>query len=190
LRREGLLAGSSSGTLVAAALRYCREQTEPKRVVTFACDSGNKYLSKMYNDNWLADQGIDRRERTGDLRDLISRRFADQAVVTVAPSDPLYIAHTRMRSHDVSQLPVVQRSAIVGLIDESDLLLAVADDPAGFQQPVERHMISRLVTLPRHARIDEARAILTSGLVVIVADETGFHGLITRTDLLNFLRRR
>ena len=61
LRKEGILAGSSTGTLLAAALRYCREQTEPKRVVTFVCDSGNKYLSKMFNDFWMIDQGfIDR----------------------------------------------------------------------------------------------------------------------------------
>ncbi len=58
LRREGILAGSSTGTLLAAALHYCRAQTEPKRVVTFACDSGNKYLSKMFNDEWLSDQGL------------------------------------------------------------------------------------------------------------------------------------
>ena len=53
LARSGILAGSSSGTLIAAALRYCREQTRPKRVITFVCDSGAKYLSKMYNDEWL-----------------------------------------------------------------------------------------------------------------------------------------
>lgn len=59
LAAEGILAGSSSGTLLAAALRYCREQTEPKRVVTLACDTGNKYLSKFYDDAWLAEQGYD-----------------------------------------------------------------------------------------------------------------------------------
>ena len=58
LLKEGVLAGSSTGTLLAAALRYCREQTTPKRVVTFVCDSGNKYLSKMFNDYWMADQGL------------------------------------------------------------------------------------------------------------------------------------
>ena len=58
LQKEGILAGSSSGTLLAAALRYCREQTEPKRVVTFVCDSGNKYLSKIYNDYWIDDHGL------------------------------------------------------------------------------------------------------------------------------------
>lgn len=59
LTQEGVLAGSSTGTLLAAALRYCQAQTRPKRVVTFACDSGNKYLSKMYNDQWLKQQNLD-----------------------------------------------------------------------------------------------------------------------------------
>src|SRR5688572_33023538 len=58
LQKAGILAGSSSGTLIAAALRYCREQTTPKRVCTFVCDSGNKYLSKQFNDFWMADQGF------------------------------------------------------------------------------------------------------------------------------------
>ncbi len=63
LRKEGILGGSSTGTLLAGALRYCREQTRPKRVVTFICDSGNKYLSKMYNDFWMTEQGFIRRLR-------------------------------------------------------------------------------------------------------------------------------
>ena len=58
LRKEGILGGSSTGTLLAGALRYCRQQTKPKRVVTFVCDSGNKYLSKMFNDVWMAEQGF------------------------------------------------------------------------------------------------------------------------------------
>ncbi|SQC93702.1 Putative cystathionine beta-synthase Rv1077 [Cedecea neteri] len=58
LTHEGILAGSSTGTLLAAALRYCQAQSTPKRVVTFACDSGNKYLSKMFNDQWLSQQNL------------------------------------------------------------------------------------------------------------------------------------
>ena len=73
LLKEGSLAGSSSGTLIAAALRWCREQTEAKSCVTFVCDTGAKYLSKVYNDAWLADQGLGERELHGDLSDLITR---------------------------------------------------------------------------------------------------------------------
>lgn len=58
LVKEGVMVGSSSGTLIAAALRYCREQTEPKRVVTLACDTGNRYLSKLYNDEWMNERNL------------------------------------------------------------------------------------------------------------------------------------
>src|SRR5579859_2047309 len=84
LAREGIIAGTSTGTLLAAALRYCREQTRPKRVVSFVCDSGSKYLSKVYNDFWLADQGLASRQPSGDLRDLIARPFEENAVISVS----------------------------------------------------------------------------------------------------------
>ena len=117
---EGILAGSSSGTLLSAALKYCREQTTPKRVVTFACDSGNKYLSKMYNDYWLLDQGLFQRKQYGDLRDIISRRFENNATVYVGPADTLNTAYKRMKTYDVSQLPVLLGEKVAGIIDESE----------------------------------------------------------------------
>lgn len=190
LRGEGVLAGSSSGTLVAAAVRYCRDQTQPKNVVTFVCDSGNKYLSKMYNDYWMADQGFRNTKPSGDLRDLIVRRFSDGGVVCVAPDEPLTIAYGRMRLYDVSQLPVIDGKRVVGLLDESDLLLAVAADPHAFGQPSRAIMTTNLVTLPPSASIDELMPIFDAGRVAIVADHETFHGLITRVDLLNYLRRR
>ena len=94
LRKEGLLAGSSSGTLLAAALKYCREQDEAKNVVAFACDTGNKYLSKLYNDFWMEDQGFIARPAHGDLRDLIGRLHDERATITVGRSDVLTTAHT------------------------------------------------------------------------------------------------
>src|ERR1700694_2508388 len=75
LPQEGMLGGSSTVTLVAGALRYCRKQEKPKRVVTFAADTGNKYLSKMYNDFWMAEQGFVQRAPHGDLSDLVSHRY-------------------------------------------------------------------------------------------------------------------
>src|SRR6202045_1791159 len=96
LRLEGILAGSSTGTLLAAALRYCRQQTKPKRVVTFVADSGNKYLSKMFNDFWMADQGFVRRPTQGDLSDLISHRYEAGEVIIVGPDDTLLTAVKRM----------------------------------------------------------------------------------------------
>ena len=189
LRAEGLLGGSSTGTLLAAALRYCREQTTPKRVVSFVVDTGTRYLSKVYNDQWMLDQGLLQHKRYGDLRDVISRRFEEGGVVSVGPDDTLLTAFARMRAADVSQLPVLAGEQLVGVIDESDLLLSVHADAERFHSPVASAMTDAPSTLPPGASLTELEAVLDRGLVAIIADAQGFHGLITRFDLLNHLRR-
>jgi cystathionine beta-synthase len=191
LREEGILAGSSSGTLVAAALRYCREQKTPRRVVTFICDSGNKYLSKMFNDYWMQDQGFLRGPPRGDLRDVIGRSAEKGSVVAVAPSDTLLVAYGRMKMSDVSQLPVLEGDRhIIGLLDESDVLLATTRDPGAFRRPVSEFMSSRLTTVPPDAPLESLLPIFDRGMVAIVVDAERFLGLITRIDVLNYLRRK
>ena len=190
LRDEGILAGSSAGTLVAAALRYCRSRPQAERVVTFICDSGNKYLSKMYNDFWMLDQGFIQREHYGDLRDVIGRLYAAKAVVTVGPDDTLLTTYGRFKLYDVSQLPVVQGERIVGLIDESDVLLAVYSREERFREPVRNFMSTNLETVQPTASFEFLLDIFDRGRVPIVCDQDRFLGLITRIDLLNYLRRR
>jgi cystathionine beta-synthase len=191
LAKECILAGSSSGTLIAAALRYCREQTTPKRVVTFVCDSGNKYLSKMFNDYWMIDQGFIERERRGDLSDVIARRHGEHATVTLAPEDSLLIAYGRMKLYDISQLPVLDADGkVAGIIDESDILLAVFRDEVHFKDPVSSAMITRLETLQADQPLDALLPIFEHDHVAIVMHGEKFLGLITRIDLLNHLRRR
>jgi cystathionine beta-synthase len=190
LAREGVIAGTSTGTLLAAALRYCREQQRPQRVVTFACDSGNKYLSKVYNDYWMLDQGFIERERFGDLRDLIARRHSDRAAVTVNATETVMAAYRRMKLYDVSQVPVMQDGRIVGIVDEEDILLDVIDKPEHFNEPVTEAMASHLVTVPVDAPVAQLMEIFKRGMVAIVMRGSEFQGLITRIDLLNWLRRK
>lgn len=189
LQHEGILAGSSTGTLLAAALKYCRAQTTPKRVATFVCDTGTRYLTKVYSDGWMVDQGLLQRPKLGDLRDLIGRRFDAGEVVTVALTDTLLTAFNRMRSSDLAQLPVVERNRLVGIIDESDLLLHVTQEAARFQTPVASTMTAQLQTLLPSASMAQLRDILDRGLTAVIADGEQFYGLITRFDLLNHLRR-
>ena len=190
LAKEGVFGGSSTGTLLAAALKYCREQTTPKRVVTLVCDTGNKYLSKMYNDYWMLDNGFLDRQPTGDLRDLILRPYAKRDTVVVGPNELLVTAYNRMKLYDVSQLPVMDGDAIVGIIDESDLLLHVHLDEARFRDPVSTAMVEKLRVLDVKSPIDALMPVFEVGHVAIVVDGPRFVGLITRIDLLNYLRRR
>ncbi len=190
LRQEGIMGGSSTGTLLHAALTYCRQQTQAKRVVTFVCDTGNKYLSKLYNDYWMLDQGFFEKPSHGDLRDIIRHHHAEHATVTVAPHEPLSTVHNRMRLHDVSQLPVLVNGAVVGIVDESDLLLAIYNDATGFSKPVQDIMTKNLVLVKKEASLDALLKTLKDDYVAIIMDNEKFYGIITKIDVINYLRRK
>ncbi len=190
LVKEGILAGSSTGTLLAAALRYCKEQTEAKRVLTFACDTGNRYLSKMFNDFWMRDQGFIETDSHGDLRDLIARPYASRDTVTVGPQEPLANAYKRMKLYDVSQLPVIVDDQIMGILDESDLLMAVAESSSRFDDPVSTAMVTELTEIDVKSPVSDLMPIFVRDFVAIVKQDSKFLGLITRVDLLNYLRRK
>lgn len=194
--QEGILGGSSTGTLLAAALRYCRAQTTPKRVVSFVCDTGTRYLSKVFNDQWMLEQGLLKRPEFGDLRDLVPNRVADSAVVSVSPRETLQIAFNRMRTAGVSQVPVLDpdhNNKLVGLLDETDLLSYVSSQAHHqavlFKDDVARAMNQQLTTLESSDNIGQVKTLLDQGLVVIVMHHGTFYGLITRFDLLNYFRR-
>ena len=191
LRQEGILGGSSTGTLLAGALKWCRKQSTPKRVVTLVCDTGNKYLSKAFDEGWLQEQGLTNRNPTDDLRDLIVRRADLGRVVTVGPGDTLNTAYGRMRANDVSQLPVLDdNDSIIGLLDEEDLLLAVHQASESFADPVSLHMTSKLDIIDPSMDIESLFPIFKSGKVAIVQQDSTFLGLITRVDLINHLRNK
>jgi cystathionine beta-synthase len=95
-----------------------------------------------------------------------------------------------MRLADVSQVPVVSDGRVVGILDESDLLLAVHADANRFRDPVSTAMTTKLKTVPPGASIEDVFRILDAGLVALVVEDDRFLGLITRSDMLAYLRRR
>jgi len=190
LRKEGLLVGSSSGTCLAAALRYCREQSEEKRVVTFACDTGNKYLSKLFNDFWMEDEGFIVREATGSLEDLMGRRHEEHATVFVGPDDILTTAHNRLRNAGFSQLPVMDEDRLVGVLTEEDIIHYVYGDPSRLTSLVREAMQTEVPRVDKDMSVDRLVERLKTEPFTAVMDGDRFLGLITRADVLNYLRRQ
>ena len=192
LLREGVLAGSSSGTLLAAALRYCRSQNAPRRVVSLVCDSGAKYLSKVFNPTFLAQEGWTHPHRHGTVRDVVVHSASEGTAVIVRPQDNLRTVFARMRSADVSQLPVVdERGRVVGLIDESDVLGALLtehDSAKTFARRVKDVMVTRLETISADAPVADLVPLFRKDYVAIVMDGDQFLGLATRLDLINYFR--
>ena len=190
LQEEGILGGSSTGTLVAGAIKWCQKQTEPKKVVTFICDTGNKYLSKAFNKSWLHDNNLLNKEKEGNLSDLINRRADKGEMITVSPSETLLIAYNRMRSADISQIPVIQDKQLLGILDEEDLLLSVTKDQASFSSSVTEIMTNELDILQVDATNDELLAVLSEGKVAIIYENNNFLGFITKVDLINHYRNK
>ena len=190
LQEEGILGGSSTGTLVAGAIKWCQKQTEPKKVVTFICDTGNKYLSKAFNKSWLHDNNLLNQEKEGNLSDLINRRADKGEMITVSPSETLLIAYNRMRSADISQIPVIEDKELLGILDEEDLLLSVTKDQASFSSSVTEIMTNELDILQVDATNDELLAVLSEGKVAIIYENNNFLGFITKVDLINHYRNK
>jgi cystathionine beta-synthase len=194
LLKEGVFAGTSTGCILHAALAFCQRQTKPMNVVTLVCDMGAKYLSKMFNDYWMIDNGFIQRKKHDNLRDLIARRHVRNEDFTLKPNAPLKQAFTMMRLHDVSQLAVMdplEEHRVVGIIDEGDILLAVTNEPGAFALPVSDVMTSRLETVSPTDSIDDLLTIFRADRVAIVVDKDDhFLGLITKVDLINYLRQQ
>lgn len=190
LRKEGLLAGSSTGTLLCAAIRYCHEQKQARNVVTLACDTGNKYLSKLYNDFWMEDQGFITRESYGDLRDLIGRPHSEHATITVGPTDVLTTAHNRLRNAGFSQLPVMERSDLVGVVTEETIIRFVFGKPDLMNAQVRDAMQTEFIRLEKDTSLNNLVAMLQVQPYAAIMDGNRFLGLITRSDVLNHLRKQ
>ena len=190
IREEGILGGSSTGTLVAGAVKWCQKQTTPKRVVTFICDTGNKYLSKAFNKSWLHDNDLLEVTLVGNLTDLVNRRADQGDMISITPSDTLLTAYKRMRASDISQIPVLDQGKLVGVLDEEDLLFNVSKSKEAFSKVAGEFMVTDLDVLPTTASEDELMEVLTQGKVAIIYDTDTFIGFITKVDLINHYRTK
>jgi len=185
LKEEGILAGSSTGTLVCGAIKWCQKQDSHKKVATFVCDTGNKYLSKAFSKSWLKDNELTEEEEQGNLADLIRKRADKGEMISVNPQDTLMTAYNRMRASDVSQLPVLEEEKLVGIVDEEDLLLSVYKDETIFSKSIDSIMVRDLETLDVNSDEEELYKILSKGKIAILFDANIFLGFITKVDLIN-----
>ncbi|MFF2016377.1 pyridoxal-phosphate dependent enzyme [Paenibacillus sp. NPDC058177] len=191
LRHEGILGGSSTGTLISAAVKYAREQREPKNIVTFVCDSGNKYLTKMFNDFWMIDRGLIPKKRNGSIADLVTRQHSERSVITVGPEDTLLNAHAKMSLYEISQIPVLQEGEVVGIIDEWDILTATESrQEHALKDKVRQYMSTDVASVSVKDSLAQVISLLKRGLLVIVLKEGEFYGVITKSDYIHYMRRK
>jgi cystathionine beta-synthase len=181
-REEGILAGGSAGTALAAALKFARRSTRPLRIVVILPDTGRNYLSKFYDDQWLQDNRLAGGDSTASLK--VGVIPQGRELLAVNPEDDLTIAFALMGTHGISQLPVLQAGRQVGSIHESTLMRVTHDgNPASCK--VADLMAQPFPELESEASLDEAYRLLLSGHSAILVTERGApRQVVTRFDLI------
>jgi cystathionine beta-synthase len=199
-REEGVLVGGSGGTALVAALEVAAEMPEDATVVVLLPDSGRNYLSKLYDDKWMAEHGFVEREggrvRVGDV---IAGKDTDlPTVVHCHPYETVSQAIALLKEFGVSQMPVFREgehepsvSGVIGSIRETDLLDAVLEDASVMQKPIVEVLQPPLPVVDVDAELDDVFADLSAGSpAVVVIDADRPVGVLTRADLLSFLATR
>jgi cystathionine beta-synthase len=186
-RREGILVGGSSGTAVAAALRYARRLTGEHLVVALCADTGRNYLSKCFDDEWLARNHLELNVQTPhSVGDLLRQRGPRQ-LKTISPRATAAAAIELMQSVGISQLPVLEEGKPVGSIQEVTLARVLHDLEDPNRVTVNEIMARPLPQLETTVHLDEAYRLLLAGNTGVLAVEDGrVVDIITRIDLIHY----
>lgn len=187
-REEGLLVGGSSGTAVAAALRYANRVPHGSNIVILLPDTGRNYLSKIFSDKWMVDNGFLKSfQLKYSVGDVMNYRANAPLLVSISPEKAVSDAVKLMTQNSISQLPVVENGAVVGLVNEEILVKLLHDNISPNNTPVSKIMGASLPQLEEKTDASELYRILMAGYNgVVVLKNKEIIGLVTKIDFVNF----
>jgi cystathionine beta-synthase len=189
-REEGILAGGSSGTALAAALKYAQRLDKPLNIVVLVPDTGRNYISKLYSDDWMRQNGFwqGRQERSVKISQVLNEKKNAPSLISVAPQDKLKVAVQLFYRHNISQLPVIEGGKVVGALNEASIMKSLHDGVDLNNQDIGVVMGNPLPVLDEGTDISEAYRLLLGGSPALVVTRDGVpSGLISRFDLINTL---
>jgi cystathionine beta-synthase len=190
-REEGIFAGGSSGSAVAGAMVIARREGPGKRVVVLLPDHGTRYLSTFWSDEWMMDKGfVD--PSTLKVADVLRQKpSGPPALVSVSPEDLVRTALERMRSKDVSQVPVLEGNRSIGSLEDGPVMTRVLEDSSLLQQKVGRVMGPPFPVVGMADPLQEAlRPLPRKQAAVLVMDDGSITGILTRFDFLKFIHTK
>ena len=191
-REEGLFVGGSAGLIAHAAIQLARELDDPNAcVVTFLCDTGERYLSKLFNDEWMRENQLLDPDRATLEHVLRSKRGDVPSIVSVPPTSTVRQALKLMATHDVSQLPVMEGATCVGSVDETTLTAKGLENTRLLDWPLSDVMEGPLPMAEIHDPVEHVAKVLSKQNPAVLVRENGhLAGIVTRSDLLQFLMAR
>jgi cystathionine beta-synthase len=189
VRLEGLYTGGSSGAAVAGALKYARQTQKKENIVVLLCDSASKYLSKIFNDDWMRENGfLDDEAGLGVVSDLLGSKSSE--VILARSTDRVRDVIARMKAHGISQLPVLENDKLLGALAEVDLLRYLVSGEYSLDSAVGPLVESDFATVSPNTKIELVQNMLADVRMVVVLDGDAVTGVITKIDLIDYLARR
>jgi len=191
-REEGLFAGGSSGLIAHVALRVARELNDPDAyVVTVLCDTGERYLSKVYNDEWMRENQMLDTGKVTLMQVLGLKHSETPSVVSTTPGAPVRQALGLMSLHDISQLPVMEGDNCVGSVIDSSLSQKSLENPKLLDATVSEVMDSPFPMIAADQPIESVVKLLSkSSPAVLVRRDGNIEGIVTRSDMLHYMMSR
>lgn len=186
-RKEGLFPGGSGGGAVCGAIKFARDYPQCRTIVVILADSGSRYLSKVYDDDWLRENSfLDEEASYGSLKDIVERQRR-HALITADASDGVQPIIQLMKKHGISQLPVMDGGRLVGMISEVDLLNALLKDPDSVDRPVGEMVDQNYVLVPPNTPVSRLAAIFGEGKVALVEENGKIAAVVTKIDLIDHM---
>ena len=189
-REEGILAGGSSGTALAAALKYAQRLASPQEIVVLLPDTGRNYISKIYSDEWMTENGFWQGpvKRPVKIAEVLGQKKNAPPLISVHPQDKLRLAIQLFQTHAISQLPVIEDDRVVGGLNEASIMKSLHDGVDLNNQEIRAVMGKALPVLDENTDISEAYRLLLGGSPAILVLRNSIpQGLISRFDLINSL---
>lgn len=190
-REEGLLVGGSSGTAFAAAIEYAKRLETPKFIVAILPDTGRNYLTKIFSDSWMSENGFwdGTENKPVSIKELLSRKRNLPPIISVSSSEVLSTAIKLMHRYNISQLPVIDNWKVTGSLNEASIMKSLNDGIEFSKQRISAVMARPLPLLNEGVDVSEAYRLLLSGStgIVVTNDEGMPKAILTRTDIIDFM---
>jgi len=190
IRDEGIFAGGSSGTAMAGALKYADRMKDNEVMVVLLPDTGERYLSKIFSDDWMRENGFLIPDRITVRFVLQSKSRSVQQLIAVSPTTTVRDALDLFKLHDVSQLPVITKGKVVGTVIDNDLMLSVLENNELFDAPVDKLMKPAFPVIGADAPIEHAIDFLKKkDSAVLIEEDHKIIGILTRYDVIEYMAR-
>lgn len=186
VQKEGIFGGGSCGGAIAGAMKFSKTLEGQKNILILLPDSGSRYLSKVYDDQWLRENGfLGPKEISGPVRELLGNRFGQ--VITSDRSKKVKDIVSLMKQHSISQVPVVDGGKMIGVISEVDLLTAMLQNAKAGEDNVDEHMKKKYVVIDPDESVSKLSDLFSKTSVVVVTQDERPVGVVTKIDLIEYL---